>query len=248
MSTEIVHINITEHESTQVVDARELHAKLGVGRDYRHWIADRLDAVGAEENQGFWVVAKSAQNSSGGRPAVNHIVSLDVAEHLCMLERTPAGHKYRQFMIGCRKQLAATPAPNTDIAGLFDNPETLLRLAVEGVKKVQVLQAQLALVAPKAEILDRLTLAEGVHSMNDVAKELGIGLRSLFGFMKERGILLKVNNTPYQKHIDAGRFIVRMGTFKKNGRDETYARTYATAKGVVYLRELLDLGSQLAAF
>ena len=40
-------------ESRQVVNARELHAFLGVGKDFSNWIKDRIEKYGFEEDVDF---------------------------------------------------------------------------------------------------------------------------------------------------------------------------------------------------
>lgn len=37
--------------------------------------------------------------SSGGRPAVNHQLTIDMAKQLCMIQRTEIGRKFRQYFI-----------------------------------------------------------------------------------------------------------------------------------------------------
>ena len=98
-------INITKttinDEEVNAVNARDLHEKLGVKRDFSNWIKDRLE--GFTEGQDF-TVAKIGEGKNRGRFApIEYIISLDVAKHIAMLERNEQGKKIRQYFIEVEK-------------------------------------------------------------------------------------------------------------------------------------------------
>ena len=47
------------------VSAKDLHAFLGVGRDFSNWIKGRIAKYGFAENKDFIVFAKSGENQFG---------------------------------------------------------------------------------------------------------------------------------------------------------------------------------------
>ena len=98
-------------EKTDVVDARELHAKLGVASNFRDWIKATLDDVGAEEKNGFWVTLEKKRNLSGGRPAIDYTLTVETAKHICMMSRSVAGRTIRDYFIECEKRLRQVVAP-----------------------------------------------------------------------------------------------------------------------------------------
>ncbi|WP_297476475.1 antA/AntB antirepressor family protein [Ferrovum sp.] len=106
-------------QPVQMVDARHLHAFLGVGRDFSNWIKGRIQEYGFVENQDY-LLAKTGENipfvsgkdfssvwekSRGGRPAVDYFLTLDMAKELAMVERTDLGRKVRRYFIECERQL-----------------------------------------------------------------------------------------------------------------------------------------------
>ncbi|MDR2194716.1 MAG: antA/AntB antirepressor family protein [Treponema sp.] len=46
-------IKIIDHEGKQAVNARDLHASLGVGRDFSTWIKDRIEKYGFTEGSDY---------------------------------------------------------------------------------------------------------------------------------------------------------------------------------------------------
>lgn len=99
---------------TLTVDARELHAFMGVAARFNDWIIRRIDDYGFIENQdfeGFYsnlskthdVSLKFEQNSHGGRPSKEYRLSLDMAKELAMLERTEKGRMVRRYFIDCER-------------------------------------------------------------------------------------------------------------------------------------------------
>lgn len=131
-------INITtatiNNEEVNAVNARELHDKLGVKRDFSNWIKDRLE--GFTEGQDF-TVAKIGDGKNRGRFApIDYIISLDVAKHIAMLERNEQGRKIRQYFIEVekefRRQTSKTlPAPEVILSTLYTEMERRIKAEAE---------------------------------------------------------------------------------------------------------------------
>ncbi|ULH16010.1 phage antirepressor KilAC domain-containing protein [Deinococcus sp. KNUC1210] len=79
------------------------------------------------------------------------------------------------------------------------------------------MEAQVAVLAPKALVYDALISAYGTYSVGDAAKVkvLGTGEVRLFRTLRDRSILMdgarsgvEHHNVPYQRFIEAGYFTV----------------------------------------
>lgn len=81
------------------VNARDVHAALEVKTDFSDWIKRRIKQCKFEENYDFVVFLKKEENLSGGRPATEYIISLDMAKHLGMMEKNDKGHEMRKYFI-----------------------------------------------------------------------------------------------------------------------------------------------------
>jgi phage anti-repressor protein len=84
-----------------VVDGRELHAKIGTKAEFRNWIKDRIGQLNFVENQHF---EKYGQISSKpGRPPVQYRLTLVAAKKIAMAEHTDAGGAVRDYFIECER-------------------------------------------------------------------------------------------------------------------------------------------------
>ncbi|EGQ8491632.1 hypothetical protein DDO09_01955 [Vibrio cholerae] len=84
------------------VDARELHQKLENSTRFDVWISRKIEDFKFEENSDF---CTNLIESSGGRPATEYTISIDMAKELCMLERSEIGRATRKYFIECERQL-----------------------------------------------------------------------------------------------------------------------------------------------
>ena len=96
-------IKITESNGQRAVNARDLHQFLGVKTQFKDWINRRIEEYQFIKGQDFEVLLKNEQNSSGGRPAKEYALSLDMAKELSMVEKTERGREARRYFIEMEK-------------------------------------------------------------------------------------------------------------------------------------------------
>ena len=80
--------------------------------------------------------------------------------------------------------------------------------------------------------------------MNIVAKELKIGLKRLYSFLRTNDVMFYKGNVniPYQRFMEQGLFKVK----ETPCRDGNYRpATYATRKGLEYIRKMLSKQNKL---
>lgn len=88
------------------------------------------------------------------------------------------------------------------------------------------------------QFYDDLMNTEGLYSMNTTAKELKIGRNTLFTYLRGKSIMFYQDNSnvPYQRFMNQGLFHV----IESPCADGQYRpTTYATKKGLEYIRKLL---------
>jgi phage anti-repressor protein len=92
-------IKVIDGGEKQTVDARELHAALGVGRDFSSWIKDRIEKYDFVEKRDFEVFTKTGENPLGGRPSTEYALSVSMAKEIAMVENNEKGQRIRQYLI-----------------------------------------------------------------------------------------------------------------------------------------------------
>lgn len=95
-------------ESQSLVNARELHHLLGVGRDFSNWFKTRVEQYDFVEEQDYSPNLASGNNQGLSRFIPGHnrkdySLSLDMAKELCLVENTEQGKKARRYFIEVEK-------------------------------------------------------------------------------------------------------------------------------------------------
>lgn len=88
----------------KVVYGTDLHRALEVKSNYRDWVRNRLNDCDAVENEDYESFAKNLAKPSGGRPSMDHILKLDIAKEMAMLERNEKGKQVRRYFIAVEKK------------------------------------------------------------------------------------------------------------------------------------------------
>lgn len=107
-------IPIIHKNNEQLVDARQLHEFMKIGKHFTTWIKDRIVEFGFKEGLDFFPNLGKTQ-SNFGRPTNDYLITLDMAKELAMIERNPQGRQIRQYFIACEKKLRQPhphPLPN----------------------------------------------------------------------------------------------------------------------------------------
>lgn len=126
IENELVPVYVTS-TGEKVVYGSELHAVLEVKSRYREWIDRRLSDIGAVENEEFQAAEISAPS---GQTMKEHIIKLDTAKEMAMLERNEKGKQVRRYFIQVEKKY------KEQVAGLSDlSPE--LQAIIMHDKKIQ---------------------------------------------------------------------------------------------------------------
>ena len=93
---------------------------------------------------------------------------------------------------------------------------------------------------PKAEFYDMAADSSSLFSMADVAKtlDMGFGRNKMFAKLRNKGIL-REDNTPYQRYVDAGYFKLVQSQYFIGGNSIVATTTYVKEKGIDFIRKIL---------
>ncbi|WP_286899025.1 phage antirepressor KilAC domain-containing protein [Achromobacter sp. UBA2119] len=173
---------------------------------------------------------KTRREATRGRP----IDVYDLVERDTHLVVAGYSDEHRARVIDRWQELEAQAAPG------FAIPTTLsgaLMLAAEQAATIERQQAQIADAAPKVEFVDRYVDATGNKGFRQVAKLLKANEARFREFLEAKNIMYRLGGewTPYQNHIDAGRFVVKTGVSES---DHAYTQPKFTPKGIEWIAAL----------
>lgn len=182
-ATGLIPIERTER-GDYAVFGRDLHSFLEVKSQYRVWIK-RMIGYGFTADQDYSIFFDRVPDSLGREhDATNHILTLDMAKELCMIQRSARGKQARQYFIEAEKQLRAV---DTAPAHRLPNDyASALRELAEVVDTVEAQREQIALDAPKVAYHDRFIKDDDLLSLRTVARNNGIGERELRRLLIDR--------------------------------------------------------------
>lgn len=236
-----ISASIVGTEQAQTVNARDLHEFLEVGKDFSTWIKDRISQYGFAEGQDYVSTLLPNFGEKGqGRPTKEYHLTLDMAKELAMVERNDKGKQARQYFIECERKVRASANDQAQPAIPQTLPEAL-RLAADLAEDKARAEAQLAIAAPKADALDRISAREGNLTFTQVAKELDVKRDTLTQWLHAAGWIYRQNGSwvAYDAQIRAGRLAYKEAKYTddKTGQETFKPYCHVTPKGLTWLAE-----------
>ncbi|EEQ7854900.1 antA/AntB antirepressor family protein [Escherichia coli] len=112
MTTQLIPVfeGTISNEPTLLVNARDLHGFLEVGKDFSNWIRARLNEYGFVENLDYILFSPNLAKTPGRRRKDYHL-TLDTAKELAMVERNEKGRQIRRYFIECEKKFRQSLLP-----------------------------------------------------------------------------------------------------------------------------------------
>ena len=224
-------INVTLNDNHEpVVSGRQLHEALDVKTKYADWFNRMID-YGFAENQDFLLLKNEQQTGRGGHNKVDHIIKLDMAKEIAMIQRTERGKQVRQYFIQVEKD--------------FNSPEKIMaRALLMADQKVHKLEAQIEADRPKVLFAEAVSASHTSILVGELAKLLkqngvDMGANRLFNWLRAHGYLIKRNgrdwNMPTQKSVEMGLIRVKETSITHADGHITVSKTpLVTGKGQQY--------------
>lgn len=118
----------------KVVYGSELHEVLGVRTPYKDWSTRRLNDIDAVENEDFEAAQICAPS---GQTKKDHIIKLDTAKEMAMLERNEKGKQVRRYFIRVEKKYKAA-----SLATQYLSPQlqVMINLEIEQKRQAEKLE------------------------------------------------------------------------------------------------------------
>ena len=227
-----------ENQTVNTVSARDLHAFLEVGKDFSAWIKAQIDRARLVENRDFIKLTQKGELSATGQIRIEYYLTIEAAKHIGMMSGTEKGFQVRDYFIECERIARAKAA---DPMELLNDPAAMRGLLLTYTEKVLALEEEKRQLAPKAEALDRIAFAEGLHCITDTAKQLQLRPKELFALMSaERWIYRRPGGrgwVAYQDKIQQGLLTHKVTTVtdQYTGHERIIEHVLVTPKGLTKL-------------
>ena len=217
---ELIKINYESDRPT--VLARDLYEFLEVKTAYKDWFP-RMCEYGFTGGIDF---CSFLSESTGGRPATDAQLTIDMAKEICMLQRNEKGKQARQYFLQLERE--------------WNSPEAVmsraLRMAEERLERFKAINANLsvqnAIMQPKAEYFDGLCDRESLTGIRETAKLLGLKQNDFVKWLIDRKYIYRDKRgrlMPYAEHVDSGLFTIKETYNDKT--DWTGVQMLITVKG-----------------
>lgn len=230
-------INVTLNENQEpVVSGRQLHQALGVKTRYNDWFNRMID-YGFAENKDYLAITQKRVTAQNNETTFNdHVLKLDMAKEIAMIQRTDKGKEIRQYFIQVEKD--------------FNSPEKIMARALKiADRKIIKLEATIEEQRPKVIFANAVSASHTSILVGDFAKlmrqnGLNFGQNRMFAWLRENGYLIsrKGNswNMPTQKAMDLGLFEIKETTINHSDGHISINKTpKITGKGQLYFADKL---------
>lgn len=236
---ELLKIKVNEN-GEPTISGRMLYDFLEVKEKYTQWFNRK--SKGFIENVDF--VPYSEKTESGGVSGVkvilNHVLTLDMAKHLAMMQQNEKGMIARQYFIDIGKkwnspEMVMSRALSIANKNLLMKDEQILKLTTEN-----------QIMKPKADYFDELVDRNTLTNFRDTAKMLHIGQKYFINWLLERKFVyrnVKGKLQPYSQFIandsnGKGYFEVK----EQKAKDDSWSgiQTLITPRGREAFRLLLS--------
>lgn len=230
-------IKIEVNESLEpMVSGRELHKQLEVQSNYTTWF-DRMKDYGFTENADYVVCFPNLESEGrGGQNKVDHLIKLDMAKEICMIQRTERGKQARQYFIQVEKD--------------YNSPEKImaraLRIAEQELSTLRleskIKDQQIAELTPKATYYDLILQCKDLLSVTEIAKDYGMSATGFNKMLYEFGIQYKQSGVwfLYAKYQSEGYTQTKTQNYNRpDGTQGSRTHMYWTQKGRLFLYDFL---------
>lgn len=226
--------NIQEKENGDIaISGRELHKGLEIETQYSKWIS-RMINYGFEENTDYILVSQKSLTNNPRNPYTNqtdHIMTLDMAKEISMIQRSEPGKRARQYFIQVEKA--------------WNSPEMIMQRALKIANStINQLETQIEKDKPKVIFADAVATTKTSILVGELAKiikqnGIEIGQRRLFKWLRENGFLIKRKgadyNMPTQYSMERELFEIKETSITHSDGHTSISKTpKVTGKGQQY--------------
>lgn len=237
------------NDGSIAVSGRELHEALGIKTEYKKWFS-RMIEYGFEENLDYVRVSQKSLTLGGTQNITNHILTLDMAKEIAMIQRSDIGKQIRKYFIEVEKEHQKLLDNQPKDSYMIDDPVERAKRWIEEAEQRKALETktqeqakQIEQDKPKVLFADTLASSNNSILIGELAKLITqgcypIGQNKLFKWLRNNGFLCKNGeryNLPTQYSIDMNLLDIKKRVINNaDGSSRVTRTTKVTGKGQNY--------------
>ena len=216
---ELIKVNYDSERPT--VLARDLYDFLEVKTAFKDWFP-RMCEYGFTEGIDF---CSFLSESTGGRPAQDHQLTIEMAKEICMLQRSEKGRQARQYFINLEKA--------------WNTPEMImsraLKMAENTIRSLKLTNSQLTvenqIMQPKADYFDELVDRNLLTSFRETAKQFNIKEKEFIAFLLEKRYIYRDKKGKLMPYADKNKGLFEIKETFNEKTQWSGTQTLITPKG-----------------
>ncbi|GEQ07099.1 oxidoreductase [Staphylococcus gallinarum] len=227
--------NIQEKENGEIaISGRELHQALEVKTEYKDWFPRMIEygfVEGVDFNPLKIEQVRLEGNRNVRRKITDHVLTLDTAKEIAMIQRSEPGKRARQYFIQVEKA--------------WNSPEMIMQRALKIANStINQLETQIEKDKPKVIFADAVATTKTSILVGELAKIIkqngvNIGQRRLFEWLRQNGFLIKRQgvdyNMPTQYSMELELFEIKETSITHSDGHTSISKTpKVTGKGQQY--------------
>lgn len=162
--------------TVQTVNARELHDRLKVGKDFSTWVKAQIKRADLTENTDYVKVPQKGELSATGQTIVEYHLTIEAGKNIAMLSGTEKGKEVRAYFIECERKANSQQKVMT-------SAEMLLAIAQQNVdaeRRVTVVESRVLAIEDKITARERnqtaleFSISLGLATDKSDLRDLGV--------------------------------------------------------------------------
>ena len=170
-------IKVSYENERPTVMGRDLHEALGIRTAYKDWFP-RMCEYGFTEGTDFCSILSE---STGGRPGMDHQMTIEMAKEICMIQRTDIGKKCREYFLELERR--------------WNSPEAIMARALQFANQQLSLIREQNMEMGTGKSLVGLAVAGILFRFSLIERVLVVCPLSIMGVWEEE--LVKFADYPY---------------------------------------------------
>ena len=206
-------------QGERLIDARELHGALQIGRDFTTWIKGRISKYLFIEKEDYILTFTKI----GERKNIikhEYFLTLDMAKELCMIENNEIGRKIRKYFIEIEKRYRT----------IIESPQTIFDIMHLALNQIEENEKKLKIVQKESK--------QNTQELEEIKKKIDVIIQKdycLASDIAEQLHIYSENDLPHSNFIGAiARTLAMKISYKHYYEDERIAIVPDISKGNQY--------------